>query len=255
MLSSLSTSVDTKVASDCLSAARRVSNHYPLEYVLGYADFLGLRLRVNEDVLIPRPDTETLVIETEKVINQKCSQDALGIEKAESMRVLDMCTGSGCIAISLKKRNPKIEVVASDISERSLYVARENANTLNTAIKFVESDCFENIKGEFDVITCNPPYIKTSLLGNLEQEISYEPRAALDGGETGMDFYERVAQNYRKFIKLDGVLLLEIESQDEHTVKNLKQLFTNAQVDVINDMSNRPRVAIVKESCNGKNGV
>ena len=146
LLISLNNPIDTDIEQKAKKISAKVSRGIPLEYELGYAYFMGLKIKVNPFVLIPRPDTELLVEEASKLI------------KGE-VKVLDLCTGSGCIALSLKKRNPFCQVAASDISQNALKVASENAENLNLNVEFIKSDLFESIDGKFNIIVSNPPYI------------------------------------------------------------------------------------------------
>jgi len=148
---------------------------YPIAYVAGEWFFCGLPFYINKHVLVPRADTEVLV---------DC------VPKGD-VSVLDLCTGSGCIAIALAKRGFD-NVTASDICKKALKVAKKNARVNKADVKFVQSDLFENIKGEFDVVVCNPPYIKTAELGKFDKSTLHEPKIALDGGADGLDFYRKI---------------------------------------------------------------
>ena len=174
----------------------------PLWYIIGDADFCGYTIKVDERVLIPRPETEELVMM------------ALDEVKKEA-KILDLCTGSGAIAISvakeLEKKGVKAEVVASDISEDALALARENAENNGAAVRFVQSDLFENIPETFDLIISNPPYIPSADIELLQREVrDYEPRLALDGGADGLDIYRRIAETACEKLHSGGVLLMEV---------------------------------------------
>ncbi len=203
----------------------------PLWYVIGDTEFYGYKLKVDERVLIPRPETEELVYETKKLLS-------------ENKRVLDLCTGSGAIAIALKKEMPEILVTASDISEDALTLAKENASLNNADINFVQSNLFDNIDGEFDVIVSNPPYIRSKDIDLLQKEVKdFEPRLALDGGEDGFDIYRKIAKTFRKNIVDGGTLIMEIGiGQSEE----LKEIFSFAETEVINDINNTQRIFKVK---------
>lgn len=174
----------------------------PLWYIIGDTSFCGYPIKVDERVLIPRPETEELV-------------ELVGKEmKPNYKKILDLCTGSGAIAIALNKRLPQntlISFTASDISEEALALAKENAQENGAGdIKFIRSDLFGSIKGKFHVIVCNPPYIKTSDLPDLQREIKdHEPRIALDGGKDGLDFYRRIAEQAPSHLYKGGVLYME----------------------------------------------
>ncbi len=192
-------------------AARR-----PVAYILGSQEFMGLSFSVDERVLIPRPDTETLVEQALELLSQE--RQPLG-----GFEVLDLCTGSGAIAISLACLLPgrKLKVTASDLSEEALAVARENAerNKVENMVSFVGGDLYEGIprsrkgvpKKRFDLITANPPYVRNDVLPTLQREIvEYEPSMALLGGADGLDFYRRIIGEAPDFLKKNGALLLEI---------------------------------------------
>lgn len=240
IISSLSNVVENKKAGESMSLAKKIADGYPLEYALGYTHFLGIRIKVTPDVLIPRPDTEHLIVEAEKMISGR------------HQKVLDLCTGSGCIAVSLKKRNPHISVTASDISSNALNIAKENARFNKTEIEFVESDLFANITEKFDIIISNPPYIMTDLILKLEKEISHEPMLALDGGVDGMDIYSGIEKELDAHLNKNGVALLEIEKQNEYTIPQFKELFYRWDVQIINDLAARPRVAKIRRTKNGE---
>lgn len=202
----------------------------PLQYILGEWEFMGLPFIVDKRVLIPRQDTE-LLCETalERIRNHKYHS------------VLDLCTGSGCVAVALHKL-VRVNVTASDISSDALDVARENAKLNDAEITFVESDMFACIHGKFDLITCNPPYLSKADMATLQTEVSFEPTAALYGGRDGLEFYRKIAEEYEAHLKTDGTLLLEIGStQKEHVCA----LFPN-NAKVLNDLSGNPRVLIVE---------
>lgn len=176
--------------------ARRCAR-IPVQYLTGVQEFMGMPFAVSEQVLIPRQDTELLVLEAERRIRP-------------DDRVLDLCTGSGCIIISLKKRC-QIRAFASDISERALAVAEANADRLGADVQFIQSDLFAGVPGKFDVIVSNPPYIASREISRLMPEVGvHEPRAALDGGADGLDFYRRIIPQAAGRLHSGGRLLLEI---------------------------------------------
>jgi len=180
----------------------------PLAYVLGNANFYGYTVKVDERVLIPRPETELL---TERVI----------AELKEGDTVLDLCTGSGAIAITLAK-NTKAIVFASDISEDALTLAKENAANSGAEITFIQSDLFHELNQKFNVIVSNPPYIPSAEIETLEREVKdHGPRLALDGGEDGLDYYREIAKTARKFLETEGVLFLEIGINQAEAVEDL----------------------------------
>ena len=172
----------------------------PLWYIIGDVDFCGCTIKVDERVLIPRPETEQLAEIAIKTVE-------------EGDKVLDMCTGSGCLAIAIAKgcAGKNISVTAADVSDAALMIAKENANFNSAVVHFVQTDLFENIRGRFNVIVCNPPYIKTEEIAALDREVKdFEPRIALDGGEDGLDFYRRLAKEVNRYVARGGMLIMEV---------------------------------------------
>ncbi|MBE7079621.1 MAG: peptide chain release factor N(5)-glutamine methyltransferase [Clostridiales bacterium] len=174
----------------------------PLWYIIGDTDFCGYTIKVDERVLIPRPETEEMAMM------------AVGIAE-EGNQVLDLCTGSGALAIAIYKRleecNRKVKVTAVDISEDALALAKENAEANEADILFIQSDLFKRIRGRFDVIVTNPPYIPTAEIDTLQREVKdYEPHLALDGGADGLDFYRRIAAEAPKYLNRGGTLIMEV---------------------------------------------
>ena len=194
----------------------------PLWYVLGSANFYGYEIKVDPRVLIPRPETEMLA--------------EFAVKAAEDGgSVLDLCTGSGCIAVAVAKETQKlgknVSVFASDISADALAVAKENAEANGAAVTFVESDLLSGIKGKFDVIVSNPPYVKRGDLCTLQKEVKdHEPLSALDGGEDGLDFYRRIAKEAPKKLKKGGMLLLECGMGQAQEIVKLLQKFEYAMI-------------------------
>ncbi len=192
-----------------LNVIYKRSTRYPLQYITGTAWFYGTEYYVNESVLIPRFDTENLV----ELILQN---------EKESESFLDMCTGSGCIAISIKDHLKNIKVTASDISDKALEVAKTNANGHNDEITFIQSDLFENINGKYDFIVSNPPYIERDVIKTLMPEVKdYEPLNALDGGEDGLDFYKKIIEESPAYLNKKGRLYFEIGYNQSADVSRL----------------------------------
>lgn len=189
---------------------RRRCTHEPLQYIQGTADFMGLTFRVTPDVLIPRQDTETVV------------ETALSLLMPGSS-VLDLCTGSGCIIISLAKKADLREAAGSDVSAEALAVAAENAMRLGCPeIDFLQSNLFEEIARRYDMIISNPPYIPSGAIGGLMEEVKdHEPHAALDGGEDGLDFYRKITAQAVKHLNPGGCLIVEIGYDQGETVPAL----------------------------------
>lgn len=210
----------------------------PLQYITQKQEFMGIDFFVNEDVLIPQPDTEILV-ETVLDICKRYGK--------QSLRILDLCTGSGAIAISLSKIL-NTQVFASDVSTKALKVAEKNNVMNNTKVEFIESNLFEKINGEkFDIIVSNPPYIKNEEIKSLSKQVQNEPYIALAGGEDGLDFYRKIIDEAYKYINKNGYLCLEIGyDQKEDLIKLIKQNENYEYENCIKDLSNNDRCIIAK---------
>lgn len=215
---------------ECIS--RRQSRE-PLQHITGVQDFMGLEFAVNEHVLIPRQDTEILVEEVMK-------------DEFDGSRILDMCTGSGCILISLLHYSNWCKGVGVDISSAALAVAKENANKLLPEEKrpvFVESNLFEAVEGTFDIIVSNPPYIRTKVIETLMPEVKdFEPMQALDGYEDGLYFYRRIVEEAGGYLNKDGRLYFEIGHDQGIEVSELMKSAGYEQVRVIKDYAGLDRV-------------
>lgn len=184
--------------------------HIPVQYITGRQEFMGLEFMVNEDVLIPRFDTELLVEEV--------------CRHSRGKRILDVCTGSGCIAVSVAVLGKPGKVDALDISAAALRLAGENAKRLQADVTFYESDLFENIKESYDCIVSNPPYIESGEIQNLVAEVAgCEPHLALDGGEDGLEFYRRIIRQAKNHLFSGGMLFLEIGYNQGGAVLGLLQ--------------------------------
>ena len=209
----------------------------PIQYITHHQEFMGLDFYVDENVLIPQPDTEILVEETLHMINRK----------KKNIRILDLCTGSGAIAVSIENyaldRNI-IKIYASDICAEALEIARKNAilNNEETNIRFIKSNMFENINDKFDIIVSNPPYIETQTIANLSKEVQNEPHIALDGGEDGLDFYRIIAKEAKKHLNRNGWILLEIGYNQKESVSNLLQEEKYENITCIKDLNGNDRV-------------
>ncbi len=223
--------VDIKKEEQYIKYIEKRSTHYPLQYIMKQASFMDFELFVEEGVLIPRQDTEIL-IETilEKEID--VSQD-----------IVDMCTGSGCIALSLKKYLPKSNVTAVDISKTALDIAKINKKRLDVDIMFLESDLFENIEGQFDIIVSNPPYIKTKEIETLMDEVkTFEPMIALDGMEDGLFFYHKLLQEGRAYLKKGGRIYFEIGCDQGKEVSLLFFKYGYKNINIRKDLAGLDRV-------------
>ncbi len=206
------------------------ANHIPLQHITGVQEFMGYEFNVNEHVLVPRQDTEVLVEEALKVIKP-------------DMEVLDMCTGSGCIIISLMKFAKQISGTAVDISEEALKVAKSNADKLDAAVEFIRSDLFEEVKGQYDLIVSNPPYIRTAVIEELKEEVKFhDPFLALDGKEDGLFFYRKIVKDSLNYLKPNGRLYFEIGHDQGEDVKNLMEEAGFKEVFVKKDLAGLDRV-------------
>ena len=204
----------------------------PLWYVIGDADFYGFTVKVDERVLIPRPETENLVENVLKHIKKPCS-------------VLDLCTGSGAIAIAIKKLKSDCQVTASDISSGAIELASENALSNNAEITFIKSDIFADIEERFDIIVSNPPYIKTSDIDALQKEVKdYEPIIALDGGEDGLRYYREIANQVKSHLNDGGMLFLEVGYDQAKAVSELLKGFSEVRIE--KDLQGVERIVIAK---------
>lgn len=184
------------------NAIKKLRKGIPLEHITHQKEFMKLNFFINENVLIPRQDTEILVEEVIKIAKQ-----------TNAKKILDLCTGSGAIAVSVAKYLPNCEVTAVDISNDALKVAKRNAinNQVENQITFVSSDMFTNLNEEkFDIIVSNPPYIRTKVIETLETKVQNEPYIALDGGEDGLYFYREIVKNAYQYLKFKGYLCMEI---------------------------------------------
>ncbi len=218
----------------------RVKEGYPLQYITKNQEFMKLNFYVDDNVLIPQPDTEILVENVIKICNTEF--------KGQAIKILDLCTGSGAIAISLKKYLDNIEVIATDISTYALGVACKNAKANNVEIKFIESDMFKNINDKYDIIVSNPPYIERQVLKSLPKDVQHEPIIALDGGEDGLDFYREISDNAYKYLNKDGYLILEIGyNQKNSVIELLKNREKYKDIKCIKDLSENDRVIISRQ--------
>ena len=221
------------------------SQGVPLQYILGETEFFGLMFQVDERALIPRPETEILV---EMVLKSAAGQ----------MKILDIGTGSGCIAVSLAKFLPEAQIDALDVSFEALSLAKENAliNSADKNINFLQSDLFSVFKKNnvnnrlrnYDIIISNPPYVRSGDINGLQKELAYEPRMALDGGADGLDFYRRVIAEAGNFLNKEGLLFLEIGFSQGEDIEKIVFAGNDFAVDeIIKDYSGIERVMIMRK--------
>ena len=220
---------------DCI---RRRAAHIPLQHITGEQEFMGYPFCVNEHVLIPRQDTEILVEEAIQVMRPK-------------MKVLDMCTGSGCIVLSILKMCREkyymtdLQGIGADVSEEALKVARENGKRLGVPVTWIQSDLFAKIPEEekYDVIVSNPPYIETAVIDTLQEEVRlHDPYIALDGKEDGLYFYRRIISEAGKYLKTQGKLMFEIGCDQAEAVEELMKNAGYEQITVKKDLAGLDRV-------------
>ena len=230
--------ISKEVEEKYIEAINKIANGYPMQYITHHQEFMKLDFFVNESVLIPRQDTEILV------------EEVLELAKGrKDVEILDLCTGSGAIGISIAKYLPEAKVTLLDISEDALEVARKNAEKNNVQVQIIESDLFEKIsKNKFDIIVSNPPYIETSVIKTLDKQVQKEPILALDGGKDGLDIYRKIATQAYECIRQDGYLCLEIGYNQKETVTNLlKQTDKYTNIISKKDLASRDRVIIAKK--------
>ncbi len=214
------------------------ATRYPVQLIIGKTDFMGLEFEVSPNVLIPRIDTEFLV------------EEAMA-EVPDGSSVLDLCTGSGCVLLSLMKYKNNIHGVGTDISDYALELAGRNAWKLEIGAHFIKSDLFENIREKFDYIVSNPPYIERKDIDGLMEEVrDYEPHNALDGGEDGLDFYRVIAAKGKDYLNREGKIFVEIGYNQGFAVKKIFEDEGYINVEVIRDFVGNERV--VKCSKNWK---
>lgn len=214
-----------------LQVISRRASYVPLQHIIGSQEFMGFDFIVNEHVLIPRQDTEVLVEEVAKIANGK--------------QVLDVCTGSGCIILSLCKMCQLTKAVGLDLSTEALQVARENGKRLECDVTFLESDLFDKVTGKYDIIVSNPPYIETKVIEGLMEEVrEHEPYMALDGGADGLDFYRSIVEKSVEYLNDGGYLCFEIGYNQGEAVVSLmeKKGFTNCRI--VKDLAGLDRVVM-----------
>lgn len=210
--------------------AKRIKR-MPMQYILGVCEFMGLNFKVNSDTLIPRGDTEILVEEAIKLINEK-----------QYKSVIDIGTGSGAISVSVAKYT-NAEVTAVDISDRAIATAKVNAENNNVNVDFVKSDLFSAINGKFDLILSNPPYIERDVIDTLEPDVKeYEPVLALDGGADGLDFYRKITKDLSRYLNNKGSIIFEIGYNQGRAVSELLGAYSFKEISIKKDLAGLDRV-------------
>lgn len=227
--------LDEEILKKLTECTDRRCRREPLQYILGNQEFMGLKFLCNSSCLIPRPDTEMLVETVIKAMSE--------MKVSAGGKVLDMCTGSGCVGISLAAFVKGIDLTLSDISEEALEVTRKNLELNSVDARVVKSDIFSSIEGVYDVITANPPYIKTSMIQTLMPEVAvFEPKLALDGGEDGVVLYRRILKQAPEHLRKDGLLAFEIGDEEGEIISSLMKEAGFYDVTVLKDYCGFNRV-------------
>lgn len=234
-------------AEEYLGKLKRRAGREPVQYIEETAPFMGFDFYVNENVLIPRMDTEILVSEAIKRARIMFSQRQHDV----NFRILDMCTGSGCIAQStyllLKNEGCTVEVDAVDISEKALEVARINASRLGAQVKLIRGNLFENVDNKYSMILSNPPYIRTDVIADLEPEVrEHEPMLALDGTADGLYFYREITDKAWEYLENNGILMYEIGYDQALEVSDMLRQKGYTDIAVIKDFAGLDRVVAAK---------
>lgn len=213
-----------------------VEKDYPVQYIIGYVDFYGLKINVNEFTLIPRYETEYLIELTLKELKKM---------NLANPKILDLCTGSGAIGLTLKSLLPSSEVTLSDISKDALMVANKNKNELNLDVNIIESDLFKNIQGKFDIIISNPPYVMTN--ETLPKDVLYEPHLALYSGPKGIDHIEEIFKNIKSHLNNKYLIALEINEKSEPDITNLIKTYfeKNINYKFMKDLAGKTRYLFI----------
>jgi len=219
---------------------RKLANHMPAQYIIGHAEFFGMQLKVDKRVLIPRPETEELVELT------------LAENPKENLKVLDIGTGSGAIALALAKNRPDWKITAADISQDALDLAMENANNQGQSLSFIKSDCFSEISSKYDIIVSNPPYISRADEAEVGLNVLHsEPHLALFADEDGLAIYRKIAEGSKDYLTDGGKIYLEIGYKQGQSVPVLfKENFPEKRVRTLKDQFGQDRMVVIDD---GKN--
>ncbi len=237
LLASYSDRVPDDTADAFRKLIKRRIDGYPVSYIRGVKEFFGRDFYVDERVLVPRPETEIMV---ERVI--EIAADLKANRNGETVRILDLCTGSGCIAVTLKKEIPYAEITASDISAEALETARKNSRHLYASISFIQSDLFENIRGKYDIIVTNPPYVEAEVCDEMQAQNWPEPRLALDGGTDGLDIIRIIVESSMDYLTDNSYLLIEAGWKHSEEIRNLMKDAGFTGTDTLTDLAGKDRV-------------
>lgn len=231
------------------SVLRRRIKGEPIQYILGKTEFMGLEFKIDKNIFIPRPETEILVEAVIELVSCVMCQ-------VSCVNILDIGTGSGCIAVSLAKFIANSRITATDISKEAIKISRQNALLNNVSINFLPSDLFDTynlIPNTYNLIVSNPPYIATREIEQLQPELQYEPRIALDAGPDGLDFYRRLIKESPAYLKEDGFLVMEMGFKQKDAVLDIFQDSGNFQIiDLVKDYNGIDRVVVAQRK--KKNG-
>ena len=225
------------------SSLKRRINGEPLQYILGKTEFMGFEFKLTPDVLIPRPETEILVEAAIKIVQNS---------RFSIQNILDIGTGSGCIAISLAKLLKDVKITAADISNESLKVAAENAKSNNVVVNFIQSDLFSSYQlraKSYELIVSNPPYIPRDQIKSLQRELKYEPFIALDGGSDGLESYRKIIKEAPDYLNHNGILIMEMGFGQRKCIEDIfKGVKSFNIIEVIKDYNNIDRVIVATKS-------
>lgn len=244
--------LDDHIVQEFNKKIQEIINGTPLQYITHNQEFMGLNFYVDKNVLIPQPDTEILVEQVLDICNKiNCEQNNSeeNIIMDSTIKILDLCTGSGAIAISLKNiLKDKAQIFASDISTEALKIAEKNCEINKSKVTCITSDLFENIREkDFNIVVSNPPYIKTEIIKTLSKQVQNEPMLALDGGKDGLDIYRRIIAEAYKYIQNSGYLCLEIGYDQKQEVINIFKQYKNyTEINIVKDLSKNDRCVIAK---------
>ena len=241
IISKADTEIDEDAKTRFYLAIIEIISGMPVQYITNSQDFYNSSFYVDENVLIPQPDTEILVEEIIKILNESYS---------DGSKILDICTGSGCIGISVGKNVQNVKISMLDISDKALEITKKNANKILgnlSNIKFIESDMFEEVEEEFDIIVSNPPYIAKDEWETLSKDVQHEPFLALYGGKDGLDFYKILINESHKYLSDNGYLCMEIGyKQKEDVIKLLKENENYYNIYSKKDLSGNDRIVIAQ---------
>ncbi len=252
--------IDKQKARLISSALKRRINGEPIHYILGKIEFMGLEFKVNSDVFIPRQETEILVGTVIEIVSRLAGLPVSRFAGEPVSRfaglpvcrfeILDIGTCSGCIVVSLAKFLPDVNITATDVSLVAIKAAKQNSIQNNVKVNFIESDLSNThhlLPNTYHLIVSNPPYVKTEEINQLQSEIGYEPRIALDGGKDGLDFYRRIIEKAPCYLKEGGVLIMEMGFGQAGDIKNIFQESGRFEIlEIVKDYSNIDRVIVAR---------